>query len=676
MAPQLKGIPISPLTGEMDTRSLLDEIPPTALRLRQNFRVPDGGKICRAGGGFEKLLNGPGYNNQDLHDQITRLTGERQPIIFVKEIESSRKVRYLFAGTQSTIYRLNEWTGNWMVVGTGLGSTSLSANDYRWHACVLGDYAVFTNNFSNVLYMALEQSPTAAPLAPLLNPIADLADPDIVGLTRAAGCFEWRNMVFLFDLEMGGDRVPYRLMWSDYNNPTSFDPSLQSTITGTQDLYLHEQILGAAPAGNNMLIYTTHGIWEMSVVAQAGQPFAFRRVYSADGKDGTDERIACLAYPNTLVSMGDAHLYMGVGNKIYIYSQYYQKPTPLEWIHKASGTLFQNLDQGACNAHCGVYSNFEVYFSVAKKGDVNQCPSQTLRLQMQYKAGDYLDYGVTAFTTYRAGQVQTIRDWLIDNGLCTVQGLTDQGYGYVNEGLPNPIPTASAPFTPTCIYTTKTKTVGAFTIEDYTQPQADPHSLCALLGGLRFDDICLKCQPTNTLVMASSADWCLKQINNTLYRERCTNPKSAGTNGPLGYVSSMPTYILDGYDSIVRFGPIWGNEVAVVMNYFKVNYLADAQNPPSQLQVRIGISAQVGDPNTDQGGIIWFPLTPKNLTTLALETPAQQAADNTIPMIDLHWNFHREGRFVYVEMKISGTGGGSCFSGVEARAGTKRVKNF
>ena len=454
-------------------------------------------------------------------------------------------------------------------------------------------------------------------------------------------------MVFLFDLEMGGDKVPYRLLWSDYNNPLSFDPSLQSTITGFFDLELHERILAAAPAGNTMLIYTTHGIWEMSVVAQAGQPFSFRRVYSADGKDGTDERVACLFYPNTLISVGDAHFYMG-SDKIYIYSQYYQKPTPLDWIHKADGALFQNIDPAACNAHVAVYNEYEAFFSVAKIGDVNQCPSQTLRLQMQYRVADYLDYGVTAFCQYRAGQPQTIRDWLIDNGICTVQNLTDAGYGYVNEGLPSPVPNPSALFNPTVVYTHDVITVGGFQVEDYNQPNAASDSLCALLGNKRFDDLCPSCEPINTLVMASSADWCLKQYSDALYRERCTNPTAVGTTVPLGYETSVGVYSIDPFDSIVRFGPMWGEEVAVTMNYFKVNYLADPQDPPSQLQVRIGISGQLADPNTGQCGIQWYPLTPKDLKCLSTAS----AANNTIPFLDLHWNFLREGRYVYVEMKI------------------------
>lgn len=64
-------VPIKPVSGLFDVRSLPDEVGAGSFRLVKSMSVRGVGKRCRRGG-WVKLLDGvnPDYNNEDLHDQL------------------------------------------------------------------------------------------------------------------------------------------------------------------------------------------------------------------------------------------------------------------------------------------------------------------------------------------------------------------------------------------------------------------------------------------------------------------------------------------------------------------------------------------------------------------------------------------------------------------------------
>lgn len=666
----LRGIPVAPLTGVLDARSTPSDIPRGSLRMRQNLRTVGQGKL-RRGQGWTKLLTKSNYNNTDFHDQLLTFTAGsvRQPPTLLFSAESTRKVKSLILGTQTRLFKLNEFSGNWRMLGDGFGGTaSTSALAPRFKAAQLGDYLVVTNDYDKPQYHQLEGNAVNAPA--LMQPFADL---DLIGLSKAKVVWVWKNCLFFADVEMDQERFSHRLLWSNYNDPTSFDPAKVESITGRKDLYSHERILAGGPAGNAFLIYTTHGIWEMSVVGGT-QSFAFRRIYNGEDNEGAVN----LKYPNTLVVLPDAHAYMAEDG-VYVFSQAYGQPERVEWLHRATSLLYDSIDANACDVHFADYANHELLFCVARTGAANQCPDITLRVNMLYRAADVIDHGFTAISSYRSSPVPTIRDFIISNRICTAAGLVAEGYPYVDEGLPRPLPTGEAAFEPQSFYTSTPQTIDGVTTEDWNQEEADEDSLCALLGDQKVDADCRLCEGPNIVVACSSEDWCLKQFGDAVfYRERCANPTAVGTTSADGYTSSVGSYILDGYDSILRFAPLFGvNDETVQAEEFRVDYLAQPQTPASSLSLRIGISAQAVDPNAGSPcGIVWHQHSLQEMKCLTSRLEAVHLLNNTAPSEYHSWAFYREGRVLHFELKLSGTGGDALFTMVRVSAKLKKTRNY
>lgn len=665
--PTLEG----PLTGILDLRSNPDQLSAGTVRMRQNLQCTGQGKL-RRGTGFEKFLNVGDYNNEDFHDQLLIFTAAaRSPVTMLFEAESTRRVRSLVVGNQTTLAQLNQYSGNYRILGSGFGGTaSTSANAPRFKAARLGDYVVFTNNFDFPQYMVLEQPPDVSG-----NYLATIPELETIGLTKAYVIWEWRSVLFMANVVMDNDRISYRILWSDFDDPLGWDPATQGTISGFKDLYTHEEILAAAPAGNSFLIYTTHGIWEMIAVG-GDQSFDFRRVYNGETKEGSDTVKAVLAYPNTLTNIHDAHCYLG-HDGIYLFNQYYSKPERPEWLHKASADLFANLDTSVCEPHVACPFGDEILFSVARVGAVNQCPDYTLRANKTYEMCDVVDHGFLSFCQYDPQSQPTVRDFILQNEICTLSGLAAAGYPFGNEGLPLfPYPGTPPPaFTPDSIYSTtrlavavtlSDGTVDTVYVEDYTQPSSAPTSLCALVGNMKLAELCAECKATPLFVAASSHDWCLKQLGRVFYREICQNPTAVGTSDANGYASAVGSYALDGITSLLTFSPARGNNRLVQCNGLQLDFVPVAQTPPSNISLRIGISAQAADPNDPNAPIVWFQRSSQALAYSTVKTSAQHLAAKTIPDLTLDWNFFHEGRIVYIELTIPGVGGDSTFSRVAA----------
>lgn len=520
----LKGLPIAPLTGLLDVRSMPDLMQPGSLRWRQNFQTVGEGKV-RRGCGWRKLFHATDYNNQDFHDQLLTFGGTvREPLTMLCESESSAGIRSLWAATQSRIAKLNETTGNWKIMGTGFGGgAGTTCGGPRFKAAVSGDYMFFTNNYDSPKVHRLEQPAFDDEL------LSDIPDLETIGLTQAALVWEWKDVVFLADVVMDNERYSYRIVWGDYKNPMSFDPAKADSIAGYKDLNFGERILAGLPTpANTFLIYTTHGIWELSVVG-GEQVFSWREAYPGKENDFT----GILKYENTLVDFGGEHVYLAEEGP-YVFSPYRSTPERAEWLYRASQALYEDLDTSECRAHIGWVHGDEVFFSVKRTDE--DCPGLTLRVNTQYKVADILDHGFTAACNFRSQPIQTIRDFILDKRICTVKGMASEfakwnlGSPFDNEGLPAEFAEPSAEFTPAVIYSATEKTVEVgVTVEDWDQAEADEDSLCALLGDLSLNTLCQRCEQPTTLVMASSQDWCLKEYATAFFRERCANPTAVGS---------------------------------------------------------------------------------------------------------------------------------------------------
>ena len=377
-------VSIHPLLTPLDTRSRPADIPAGALRWKQNFQVTPDSKLCRRSGHEKFYSDATAYTNYDLHHQ----GGTRQPITFMFESTTSDGVRRFYAGNQGNVWLLNEVTGLYSSVITGLGATGT-----RWKAAELQDSILFTNGHDPVFVFS--------PANPGIVNAVTIPDCD-----RAQVIIQWNGFLFVMNVAQGLTVKSSRVIWSDINrvdfSQGSTDPiSGIATLAGFQDLDYGDDILAAAPLLNALYIFTRRSIWKVSVASDPNSVFAFTKVYS-EPKNQT----GCIAFPNTLVSTGLDLFYMG-RDGIYRYNPYLQTPERDAWLYAASGLIYRKLDtqldENFCLSPVAEYNptNREIWISWPSAAGHDGINNWTLVAQVEQKTADIVDTGYTAFVNYR-----------------------------------------------------------------------------------------------------------------------------------------------------------------------------------------------------------------------------------------------------------------------------------
>lgn len=686
-------IPWVPLTGLLDNRSQPDVMQPFSFRKIQNWRCTDRNKLCRSSG-WDKLFTKLEYNNEDYHDQLlalqtyydsaddgtdpqtittypnaactgsikTRSTG-RQPFTMGFEAVSTTGTRRLIVATESRISVNNKSTGNWKIIadGYGQGTSNGTCPRRRFYATQNLDVVLFTNNYDRPIYWTFDHGTFGCGM----QAVSEIPDLAVIGLSKAAVTWTWRGVTFLADVEMDGLRHEARFVWSNYQDPLSWDPAKTDTIAGYQDLEYGEKILGGLAIGDVFLIYTNKRIWTLQGVG-GDEVFRVTARYEPENKE------ACLFYRNTLTSIGDTHFYAG-SDGLYEYDLYAQMPRRVDWIHYGTKLVFDDILSTCCDNPIAEYypGTKELFFSWPQLSSTSCCNSMTLRICVDKENGRQhvgtIDHGFTMFVVHSPDDRTNVRDWIIENCICTGEQMNAMGYGYIKEGLPlaDPVPTC----TPRdAIYTNHALEVPGnygYYVEDFTYPDYSYYSLCNLLGDTRLDDLCNLCETTPIFVMASSQDWCLKQLSESMYRERCVFPNAVGSSGDGGYTSSVGTYTLDGYDSILVPAPMnWGDPTKnKEINLFHVELDAALAVSPGLLRLRVGQSEQIVDTNSERCALLWSDEDPIELECQGL-TAAQHAEEGTRPDQGFGWPVRILGKWTYWELKITGTGGACCLSRV------------
>lgn len=681
-----------PLTGLLDNRSNPDDMPPFSFRLRKNLWQPEERKLCRMPG-WTKLFSASPYNNQDLHDQmlaaqqyyasvpgaddsgvdawpdttgmcsgsVLTLNVGRQPFTMLYSATSTAGTRRLFAATESRLYSLNEKTGGWRLLADGYGEMVVDGTSprLRFYATQNGDRLLFTNDFDEPMVHVFDQPHFGCDIE-AVSSIPDLA---VIGLSKAAVTFTWRGITFLADVEMDGLRYEQRLVWSNFEDLTSWDPAKTDSLAGFQDLEFGEKILGGEEAGDVFLIYTSRRIWEMRAVG--GEIlFEFHKRYTP-----SQPGLGCLAFRNTLVAYRGTHYYCGYDG-IYAYNLNLLEPERVQWIHAGSGVMFNNLAADFCNhtvAGFNTKSN-ELWISWVPAGSVTGLPTQTLVVNLRYPMVHTVDDGFTAFVNHQPDTRGSVRDFILQYCACDIAGLDALGYGYTKEGLPTS--EAACPILATSIYTDVGVAVLDATVEDWEQPTHAANSLCTFLDGVRLDTLCQACEDDPDFIMASSVDWAIKQFAPEAFYREMVDPadyNNAGTMGDTGYTNAAVDYILNGYDSYLRTGAQGFGEKRDEKTIRRLVVIGSAavQTEPSDLELRVGYSSQAYDSNDEAAcSILWQAQNPQPLDCLDNRTTGEHAAARTRPAKPWEWPLFNRGYFLYWELKIAGTGGSSCFSEV------------
>lgn len=402
-------ISLRPLSGALDTRSRPADIPAGAFRYKLNCLMTDEGKLCRRDG-FDRfygdylyddngvLLTDPthgagvNYHNHDHHHQ----GATREPITMMFESYAGDGTRRLFDGTQSRISLLNPDTGYWTDLATGKGTFGS-----RWKVAELQNKVVFTNNVDSVLMYDVN--------AKTMNIIPDLDG--TMHVTKAKVCLEFNGFMLLFNVFQDGARQSARVRWSDYNDPTFWEPApVQNngadSLAGYQDLDYGDDILAALPLLGAVYIYTRKSIWRMTVSTSDQKQFDFQRVYTEP-----KNQAGCLTYPNSLFSDGNDHWYMSQEG-IYHYNPYIAVPERYDWLHRASGTMYRTAATALNGTNCdGPIGEFrpltrELWFSWPSSSSTYN--NWTLVVSRDQQTADIYDHGFFSFLNFKRQPAVTL----------------------------------------------------------------------------------------------------------------------------------------------------------------------------------------------------------------------------------------------------------------------------
>jgi hypothetical protein len=658
---------IKPLTSALDLRSQVDSMVRGSLRWRGNFQTISKTEV-RPRPQHRKLLSNSNYNNEDLRDQLLSLRRKfqvRQPITLLFPGTATSGQKFLFAATESTIYQLTVATGNWRILGDSFGTGATDGSGPRFTASMNGDYVTFTNGFDPPQQYAVGSAPDPS-TGMSVAPISDL---DLIGLSQARVTWEWRGITFFADVTMLGQRASYRIVWSDFENSPSFDPAVIGTLSGEQDLNLWETVLAGAAWNTGFLVYTTHGIWSMTPNPAGGKTFSFSRIYGFDNDD--TDRIGCLKYRNSLVTVGADHVYVADDN-IYTFNPFYQRPKLADWINQASRKMMDELDDTYCDNLVAAVNGREIYYSYPTVGN-GALPSTTLVLNTQYEAADYVDYGYACFAAFYPDHSETIRQFIVRMGICTDAGLSAAGFPYVREGISD-IAVPAPAFVPTCIYTNQTLTIGDLTVEDYTKSTPDADSLCALLA-LEDDPTAIcdaQCDTGRIFVGASTRSFTLKEIGAVWYRESCQNAPAVGTTDSLGYHTGRGSYSLDAFDAVIRLAPWFGRQPNqdAHAEKFELEFNPEVA-AAGAVHLRIGQAAQIADPNSPTAPIKWNTLSTKPIKSLLANPPPAGSR----PASTCQWRFDFIGHYLFFEFTVNGVGCDAIFTRATATADIRDVRS-
>lgn len=650
---------VKPVDGALDTRSTPDQIQLGSWRERQSWECLAHGKMCRMSG-WKHLCADVYNNNADLHDQLLSIAGGghvKQPIILLHEAVQPLGLNKLFAATQNRIYALNNSTGNWRVISDQYGGTPQSGcPDAAWWAAGTADIVTFTNGVNKPVYHVVDTPPDAV----TQQSVALIPDCESLNISTVGLMFTWNHLTFYANVTQDGAKASYRVLWSDYDRPLSLKPKKSVSLAGFFDMAFGEVILNAAPMGNVLFFYTNMGVWQCSI-AGVDQVLSFQKRY-----DAPRPGLRCLAYARTLISTGVEHYFMS-GDGVYVYSYYVDSPQRIDWIHKATAVIYEDLNTGRCNAHLAGYDSQkkQITFWWAKNGQ--NCAGQGLVLSTEFNFVSTIPYGATAAANFGPNQQYSLRDFLLDKCICTLAGLDAAGGGFVKEGgycVAQTDRTCSA--YPTSFYSNTSVNLDGRMIEDTSQLSADANSLCHLLGNLTVGDVCNaefsadQCRPVDRFIFASSADYCIKENDpNALYREVCTAFTGCGSYSKLGYRSPLKSGPMD-------FGM---PTLRKLLSMFEPEMYPAMQTIPSMLSVKIGGATRAVDPLAPDCAILYEPVQLIPLKCPDPKTATEHASDGTFGDDDYALRCFTWGENIFLEIDVVNpaaepvdTGGGVCVS--------------
>lgn len=419
-------ISIHPLSGLLDTRSRPSDIPLGAFRYKQSFLVNSEGKLCRRAGFSKAWGDAANFVNQDHHHQ----NATREPITFAFESTDQDGFRRLWDGTATRLSVLDEATGLWTDMLTGVGAPGA-----RWHAGETNNQVIFTNNVD---------PPQRFKYADNLNPATGPAPiPDLtnnVKVTKAKVIASFSNFILIANVYQDGVRYLNRVRWCDVDDPTVWKENPGVNLAGFQDLDNGDEVLAMIPMLGFIYLFTRRSIWKVVVDSGNSQnAFLFTKVYTEPLN-----QTGCLVYPNSAVSVGTGVYYMS-RDGIWYYDPYIPAPIRPDWLHRADGIVFRGataMTGALCDLPVAEYlsADKELWFSWPSAASDENDTTLVCQTDPQWNTADVVDAGFSILRNFRrnpaAGLCNEVQDFL---GASTFDwALKDIGTGfarqYVNMG--------------------------------------------------------------------------------------------------------------------------------------------------------------------------------------------------------------------------------------------------
>lgn len=688
-----KDIPFELVGGSLDTRSPSGTLDISTWRLLLNVHGSDQLGVCR-GWGFKKYLDGAScYANQDLHDQL--LQGQtyyesysstvqerrvqvgstpgiiygsspltllpvystlpavteiycgstvytlgrqcKEAITLLHSFQNANKKRKLIAATKSRIYVSDESGGNWRLIADGLGGACHTATDctcspIKFSAATLGQTILFANGVDYILSWEFETGPDGCS-SWSAEYVQDLL---ALNVDSAEIVQTWNGFAFLAGVRADGEYLPGRLYWSDYNDALSWSPGGES-LAGFHDFGAGERILRVEPIGGRLRVYTSQAIYDLTTSANEDLVFNVQEIYR-----GPHVPI----YRWSLVNTGSAHVYMSE-SRVFVLAEYDREPTSFEWIHRATGAIydgvptswltsfdgleaFGGVERDNCEQAVGGYDPVRraIWFSWPTQGST--CPNMSMVLWPGTRKASLFDHGFTAFCSHRPDLGETVRDFLARTGLCDPTGdlvakeaapcddsFTDGGYDYLwNE------------------------------TEDPDLPMGN-NAYFEVLCGTCVEDLCQDCDTDVRFIMASAEDKALKEYAEVYYREMVASETDADFPE-----TSTATYTMEGYTTLIQ-GDAYRYKVDSNKRFrgLAINFTAADQTTPSELHGEAGYGMQ---PDRLQ----WEQAETLELGPLDEGSFSDGLRPGEVPA----FNFFSTGSYLAYRIWVDGTGGQFCAS--------------
>lgn len=654
--------------GVLDARSSAGTAEPGAFRVLLNLGTDDETGRRRLGGWKQLGYEDAGDSNDDLHDQLlaaqgelvgdvfTPIVGQREAISLIYEAVSFAGSRYLIAATRSRIYSATGQGRNWRLIADAVRGPLKTGQSpwpqHRFEVAQVGDYLFFSDGETYVLYWPLGGT------IPADGIYADRmwsaqAVPELLALDifRADAICGWNGWLFV-----GVGSVLY---WSDGNNPLGFLPGAER-LSGFYD-FGSERIRKIAPLGGRVRIYTDAAIYELQ---SAGVDVVWLPIEMSRTE-------FMIAYPESFLNMGDTHMWL-TQDTLAIMQASDREPRVLNWMHLASGFIFNGMDArllrqlripftafGALDrTRCHQIAVGFVADVENQTGDIwlswpttsvdlddpEGIRRMTLLLNIHTSKASLVDHGFSAFGMAVLPRAKTVRDFEIEQQICDPDDLlTDALLLAAKEGYPlNEVPSPELD-PPTSIWNAT---------EDPSLPMDPDTSLASRVCGPYLDEVCSVCRGNvRKFLMASARDYTIKEYTRSL-GERDVYRLSLDTVHVPSDTTGFPNvlqgvFTQEGYATLIQSEALQlGGPIDKLVNRIGIEFDAEDQDPAGLCHVELGMS------NTAQQ-LDWAKSDAKKMDDMRNGTPDPVELHDPRPAAPVGFPFHRVGIWTAFRVFVS-----------------------